>query len=566
MDTTRDNNLQGRMDSTIKFEKIKLIPPRKSSEQSVLSSLSLKSLINKNNNNNNNYNNNNNSDNSDNSNTNQSVRNSYRNHNQIQDSSFNSYNSHNNRNNNSINSNIGMKLPFGDTTIMNSTKDNTTKDFKNNNSIKELPEFENNSKITTTNTTKPNTNDKLKKSNNNNNNTNHINKVNDISMKQGYEDNTDINSNNDDSANLTQQALRKLSFLKMNNQDTITNNISSNTNSSNKPVNIKNDISNTNEIKQVSSFLNINNKASILRNYDKHNIINNTNNNTYNNPSHTNTFSNNTQNNIRNHSHSENEINKNLHTNGKNRTFSGSKSHLVKQINNPKKPLYVPAVLRNVSETNITNEDLQAHSNYNDLNHLIHMNNKKKSNTSSSIHSRSSSFFQNWIGISNHNTTSTSNKLPINNSHWVPDELRKNCKSCKIEFNFWERRHHCRHCGEIFCSKHLNKSIYLDANAKFIFKKNFNDEYLVKICDDCYNEFNKLKKIQNQNENNNDMLTFATQNNFQSNSNQNGKNINSIINRNNHANTNINTNNNTNNTRKDSIAGSVPVDWNWSSF
>lgn len=36
---------------------------------------------------------------------------------------------------------------------------------------------------------------------------------------------------------------------------------------------------------------------------------------------------------------------------------------------------------------------------------------------------------------------------------WVPDDLISSCQLCKDEFTFFRRRHHCRHCGQIFCGQ-----------------------------------------------------------------------------------------------------------------
>jgi FYVE zinc finger len=34
---------------------------------------------------------------------------------------------------------------------------------------------------------------------------------------------------------------------------------------------------------------------------------------------------------------------------------------------------------------------------------------------------------------------------------WVPDLERQDCSMCHTEFTFTVRKHHCRHCGMIFC-------------------------------------------------------------------------------------------------------------------
>ena len=37
--------------------------------------------------------------------------------------------------------------------------------------------------------------------------------------------------------------------------------------------------------------------------------------------------------------------------------------------------------------------------------------------------------------------------------HWMKDEGMDGCVSCGVKFSFSERRHHCRNCGQLFCSK-----------------------------------------------------------------------------------------------------------------
>ena len=36
--------------------------------------------------------------------------------------------------------------------------------------------------------------------------------------------------------------------------------------------------------------------------------------------------------------------------------------------------------------------------------------------------------------------------------HWMPDRLCKQCYSCDLPFTVFRRRHHCRLCGQVFCS------------------------------------------------------------------------------------------------------------------
>ena len=37
-------------------------------------------------------------------------------------------------------------------------------------------------------------------------------------------------------------------------------------------------------------------------------------------------------------------------------------------------------------------------------------------------------------------------------AEWIKDKARKSCNDCSAPFTVRSRRHHCRFCGEIFCS------------------------------------------------------------------------------------------------------------------
>ncbi|KAI1320943.1 hypothetical protein EDD11_009266 [Mortierella claussenii] len=54
-------------------------------------------------------------------------------------------------------------------------------------------------------------------------------------------------------------------------------------------------------------------------------------------------------------------------------------------------------------------------------------------------------------------------------AHWKPDSSTQVCTwpGCLREFGFFDRRHHCRKCGDIFCSAHCSKAIPLDQALDF---------------------------------------------------------------------------------------------------
>ena len=40
-----------------------------------------------------------------------------------------------------------------------------------------------------------------------------------------------------------------------------------------------------------------------------------------------------------------------------------------------------------------------------------------------------------------------------NQKYWMPDAVSTKCYDCEAKFTTFRRRHHCRVCGQIFCSK-----------------------------------------------------------------------------------------------------------------
>ncbi|KAL5197024.1 hypothetical protein ABZP36_000536 [Zizania latifolia] len=70
--------------------------------------------------------------------------------------------------------------------------------------------------------------------------------------------------------------------------------------------------------------------------------------------------------------------------------------------------------------------------------------------------------------------------------HWVPDEAAKKCYSCAVDFSPFNRRHHCRNCGEIFCDKCSQGRTALTAE---------DNAPLVRVCDRCMAEVSQRLSI-----------------------------------------------------------------------
>ncbi|XP_019449737.1 PREDICTED: protein FREE1-like, partial [Lupinus angustifolius] len=63
--------------------------------------------------------------------------------------------------------------------------------------------------------------------------------------------------------------------------------------------------------------------------------------------------------------------------------------------------------------------------------------------------------------------------------HWVPDEAVSKCTGCGSDFGAFNRRHHCRNCGDIFCDKCTHGRITLTAEE---------NAQPVRVCDRCMAE------------------------------------------------------------------------------
>jgi hypothetical protein len=60
---------------------------------------------------------------------------------------------------------------------------------------------------------------------------------------------------------------------------------------------------------------------------------------------------------------------------------------------------------------------------------------------------------------------------------WVVDDDVTNCMICAVRFYFWDRKHHCRICGDIICNSCSNGEVIISE---------FRELGVVRACDCCY--------------------------------------------------------------------------------
>lgn len=97
------------------------------------------------------------------------------------------------------------------------------------------------------------------------------------------------------------------------------------------------------------------------------------------------------------------------------------------------------------------------------------------------------------------------NIYPKFNKKWIDATMISNCQSCKINFGYWVRKHHCRACGYVFCSHCCNKYIKIPNFIKKPQEDNTYSQQIINlykygkgdnslVCDECYI---KIKNLQN---------------------------------------------------------------------
>lgn len=90
---------------------------------------------------------------------------------------------------------------------------------------------------------------------------------------------------------------------------------------------------------------------------------------------------------------------------------------------------------------------------------------------------------------------------------WIPNQKVDNCFNCNSKFNFFNRKHHCRGCGRIFCStcskyQSNNNSLINTATPPenmntYLNKLNTWYNPKIKLCAECYSHTKTVDKSKN---------------------------------------------------------------------
>ncbi|OAX85548.1 hypothetical protein ACJ72_00086 [Emergomyces africanus] len=159
-----------------------------------------------------------------------------------------------------------------------------------------------------------------------------------------------------------------------------------------------------------------------------------------------------------------------------------------RQLRPPKSPLYVPAVLRRTERATKLAPLTPPRSVHGSLDSLDDQTENvgpiTRRSTFESVKSAVSKLAEDeWLKDENLGEVTGS----PTREHWKADSASPSCDSptCRTSFGLFLRRHHCRHCGHVFCSSHTPHMIPLDQNARF-----HPDGIPSRACDLCWNAYN----------------------------------------------------------------------------
>ncbi|XP_028752152.1 1-phosphatidylinositol-3-phosphate 5-kinase FAB1B-like [Neltuma alba] len=75
---------------------------------------------------------------------------------------------------------------------------------------------------------------------------------------------------------------------------------------------------------------------------------------------------------------------------------------------------------------------------------------------------------------------SQSEQANVSRVYWMPDKICTVCYGCDCPFTLFNRRHHCRHCGKIFCAHCAANSVPAPSSDQ---------RNRVRVCDFCYKQW-----------------------------------------------------------------------------
>lgn len=162
-----------------------------------------------------------------------------------------------------------------------------------------------------------------------------------------------------------------------------------------------------------------------------------------------------------------------------------------RQLRGPKSPMYVPAVLRPTERPPRSSPLTPPRSVHGSTDSLDGAESVRPTSRRSTTDSKKSRKLGQVIEDEPIPTEDLAPVIgPPSRGHWKPDANALICDApiCQKAFSLFERRHHCRHCGHVFCNAHSYWRIPLNQDADYHPKG-----AQVRSCQHCFDQYGKWK-------------------------------------------------------------------------
>lgn len=79
-----------------------------------------------------------------------------------------------------------------------------------------------------------------------------------------------------------------------------------------------------------------------------------------------------------------------------------------------------------------------------------------------------------------------SGALTVSRDFWMPDQSCRVCYECDSQFTVFNRRHHCRICGRVFCARCTSNSIPAPSDER---QTSQEDSERIRVCTYCFKQW-----------------------------------------------------------------------------
>ncbi|KAJ4913819.1 1-phosphatidylinositol-3-phosphate 5-kinase FAB1A [Raphanus sativus] len=94
-----------------------------------------------------------------------------------------------------------------------------------------------------------------------------------------------------------------------------------------------------------------------------------------------------------------------------------------------------------------------------------------------------------WIPRKTTESSSTTSTSHMSRDFWMPDHSCPVCYECDAQFTVFNRRHHCRLCGRVFCAKCAANSIPSPSDETKDSHEESSSDRRIRVCNYCYKQW-----------------------------------------------------------------------------